>query len=154
MPLTLDPEVHEQTVATLAALAALCQQAEAGFRSGAEQAQAGDVRALLRRRSEESRIQADELLAHVRRLGGSVLAPASAPAPAWSVSRSIAPGHVDAALLQACECGEDAALERFTEVLLQPLEPAARDALQAQRLEMRRQHELLRTMRDRLRGLL
>ena len=154
MPLTLAPDCHERTLSTLTELAALCVRAEASFRSGAEQAQADDVRALLRRRAEELRIQAADLLAHARRLGGSASPAPTAETAAWTLSRSVALNHVDVALLEACERSEDAALEKFTGALTQPLEPAARDVLQVQRMEMRRQHELLRTMRDRLSGLL
>lgn len=154
MPLTLDPEIHDQTVAALVNLEALSRQTEADFRSGASQAMADDVRALLRRRCEDSRRQADELQAHARRLGASLPTAVQSLAAPWSVAHSIAPEHMDVAVLEACERAEDGLLEHYCEALSQQLEPAVRDVLQLQRLEIRRQHELLRTLRDRLRGLI
>lgn len=150
----LDPALTEPTAAELRRLAALARQVEASFRSCASQARAEDVRALLRRRAEASRAQAAQLQAHAQRLQPNRV-PTNGGAAAWlgAVAHAVLATHTDLALLEACERTEDAALERYSEALSQPLEPAARQAIAAQRLEIRAQHELLRTMRDRLRGL-
>jgi uncharacterized protein (TIGR02284 family) len=153
MTMTLDPTLLEISVATLQALAGQCRQAEAGLRSSAAQAQAEDVRALLRRRAEEYKAQAEELQAHVRRLDGQAPLAAIGSPGLWAVAHTVQASHRDLALLEACEGAEDAALERYAEALAAPLEPAAREAIGQQRLQMQQQHELLRAMRDRLRGL-
>lgn len=156
MTLTLDPQLSQSTVACLQRLRALCLRMESEFRSSAGQSQAEDVRALLRRRAEDSRSAAAELQAHVHRLDR--LAPAqpedeATSPPPWQAAHSTLASHTDPALLEACERQEDAAIEAYTDVLTRQLEPASREVLERQRMDMRRQHELLRAMRDRLRGL-
>lgn len=155
--MTLDPGLMDATLKALRELRTECLRSEAGFRSCAGQCQADDVRALLRRRAEDSRAAASELQAHVQRL--DKLAPVQEledvdkAATAWQAVRSTLASHTDLALLEACERQEDTALEHYTDALTRELEPAAREVLEKQRLEMRSQHELLRAMRDRLRGL-
>lgn len=151
--MSLDPPLLENTLATLQALASQCRQIDAGLRSSAVQAQAEDVRALLRRRAEEYKAQAEELLAHVHRLAPAAPLAVQADQALWAVAHAVQPSHRELALLEACEGAEDAALERYTEAMAAPLEPAAREAIGKQRMEMQRQHEVLRAMRDRLRGL-
>ncbi len=152
-----DPRQAAQTVDVLHVLVSLCCQVEAGFRSGSEQALGEDVRALLRRRAEEFKLQSTELAAHLKRLDAAPAQPAgpasASPAPAWTAAHSVLGQHNDEVLLEACEAAEDELLERYAQAQAQDLEPATREALEVQRLEMRSQHELLRAMRDRLRGL-
>lgn len=150
----LDPGERQATLAALRALVGSCRQAEAGLRGSAAQAQAEDVRALLRRRAEDYKRQAEELQAHVHRLAGVAAEPADGvPEALWAVAHAVQPSHRDHALLAACEAAEDAALEHYTEAAALTLEPAAHEVISTQRLEMQRQHALLRAMRDRLRGL-
>lgn len=138
----------------LAAMLLHCEQLEAGFRSAAELAQAGDVRALLRRRAEDYKAQCVPLRAQLLRRGHTPCPTPLVGASAWAgLSRATLPGHADALLLEACEQAEDQALEQYIQAATLPLEPAAQALLQAQRLEMKRQHELLRALRDHLRGL-
>lgn len=154
-PMTLDPDLAEQSAAVLQELIELGRQEEAGFRSCAGQARADDVRALLRRRAEECKAQTAELAAHVRRLGANPAPERLEPdgAGPWTVVRATLASHGDLALLSECERLEDMVLDRYTQALARPLEPAVRDALETQRRENRRQHELVRAMHDRLRGL-
>lgn len=150
------PGQSDDTLATLLALWRVCQRCEAGFRSCASQSQAEDVRALLRRRAEECKGAALELQTHVQRLDKLANVQAiseDGAATAWNASHTTLASHTDAALLEVCEREEDAALESYTDALSKRLGPAAREAIEKQRREMRRQHELLRTLRDHLRGL-
>lgn len=154
--MTQDPEISHATLSALQTLCEVCQQMEADFRSAAQQSQAQDVRALLRRRAEESRTAATELQAHVHRLNKRApreLQPEDRSGALWLAARSTLASHTDQALLELCERQEDAALESYSEALALELEPAAREVLQQQKMQMRSQHELLRAMRDRLRGL-
>lgn len=145
--------VRRHTVAVLAELSQTCAQMADGFLGAARHVAAEDVRALLRRRAQDHQAQALLLQAHLRRLDPA--APLAVNCAPWSGQVGPAlPGHSDGVLLEACEQAEDDLLERYAQAAAAVLEPAAREALFAQRIEMRAQHELLRTLRDRLRGLL
>ncbi len=149
----LEPRVLVDTLNLLAELSAACRQAEHDFRQGSESAQAKDVRALLRRRAEDYKSAAGELQAHLHRLEGQGAAPRAPAPPAWRAAAATLAAHSDAVTLAHCERLEDALLERYADALASPREAASKEALLAQRLEIRQQHELLRAMRDRVRGL-
>ena len=153
MPPLLEPRVLGDTLNLLAELSAACHQAENDFRQGGESAQAEDVRALLRRRAEDYKSAAGELLAHLHRLEGQGATQRGTSPPAWRAAPATLAAHSDAVTLEHCERLEDALLERYADALASPLEPASKEVLLAQRLEIRQQHELLRAMRDRVRGL-
>lgn len=152
-PSTLDGESLEPTHKALEGLTRWSAQTEAVFRSGAKEALAEDVRALLRRRAEDHQAMRLELQAHQRRLGAAQACLPLEASAAWSVSRTTLPSHADRVLLEQCEGAEDALLEAYTDALAEPLAPPVQLAVQMQRHEIRRQHELLRNLRDRLRGL-
>lgn len=146
-----DNTLIDETIQTLNDLLKSCQDCEFGFRACADSAQADDIRALLRRRSEECKAAAAEMAAHVLRLGGEP--ERSASHHEWMGTRSTLSTHTDLAALQECERGEDAALERYADALNKPLEPAAKEVIDSQRMNTKRSHDQLRAMRDRLQAI-
>ncbi len=147
-----DNTLIDETIETLSELQGICQDCEHGFRSSAEAVQAEDVRALLKRRAEECKASAEELSAHIARLGGLT---GDSPRPGgsrhgWVTAGGVLPSHADLTLLQECERGEDEALERYADALEKPLEPAAKEVIDNQRMSTKRSHDQIRAMRDRI----
>lgn len=151
-PPWVEHPVMDRTRLALEELGLTSLELEALFRGCATMALAEDVRALLRRRAEDYKALHSELSAHLRRLGGRSPALNRKPARVWSVLRTALPSHADRLLLEQCEEAEDSLLEACAEALSEPLEPPVHGVVERQRLEIRQQHELLRTLRDRLRG--
>lgn len=151
-----DNTLIDETLETLKDLMQTCQDGEYGFRSSADSAQADDLRALLKRRAEACKAQAAELAAHVIRLGGepdSGTTASSALHRSWVAVQSVLPSYTDLALLQECERVEDEALERYADALNKPLEAAAKEVIDSQRLSTQRSHDEIRAMRDHLQAL-
>ncbi len=148
---TTDPELARLSAQQLLQLHDAARQTTQCFEHAALAARSEDVRALLRRRSEECRACAADLMAHARRLG-------SRPqdfhptenAPTEAVRQRGFAVPTELALLQHCEETEHRLLTAFEQALEQPLEPAARAALEMLRPELRRQHSLLAAMRERI----
>ena len=131
--------------------ALLCQQV---FAQASTQVIAGDLRALLARRSQEHASSAAMLQAHAKRLGALPQTAELAAAPPWQASHSLRAEAIDALVLEQCERAEDDLLEALGDALSEELEPASALAIEQLRSQTRTQHLLLRAMRDRLRLLL
>lgn len=148
-----DLELAQHSARQLLRLCAASDRARQHFERGALGARSEDVKALLRRRAEECKAGCAELMAHVRRLGGRPADAAPAAAPGLAEAAGMpqpAVGAGETGLLADCEAAEAQLLAVCDQLLEAPLEPAARVALELQRLELRRQHALLVAMRERL----
>src|SRR5581483_10456768 len=111
-------------IADLNALIAACRDREQGYRTAAEAACNHDLKALLHSYERQSAEFVAELQAEVARLGG-------APAEAGSVTgwltrgwlhlTALVAGAGDAAVIIACEHGEDAARAAYETAMAGPL---------------------------------
>lgn len=147
---------REETIDTLKDLIENCRDGEYGFRACAEHAKADDIRALFNRRVEDCATAAQQLEAHVTRLGGepdSGGTVAGAAHRGWVAVRGTLSSYTDLAMLEECERGEDAALARYSKALDKPLEPAVKAVVEEQRMGTKANHDQIRAMRDRLRAL-
>jgi uncharacterized protein (TIGR02284 family) len=146
----------DATFQILNRLIANCREDELGFRRIAEHSKSDDIRALLKRRAEELRADSHELEAHLSRLGGKPAAKSHDPSAlrqGWVEADATLASWSDLNLIEACERSEDLALERFSDALAQPLEPSIKHVLDMQRMGVKRNHDQIRAMRDRLRAL-
>jgi uncharacterized protein (TIGR02284 family) len=154
MTMYIDREQLEPSLRALHKLehsAQLCHQV---FAQASAQVIAGDLRALLARRSQEHSSSAALLQAHAKRLGAMPQAAELGAAPPWRASHSLRAEAIDALVLEHCERAEDDLLEALGDALSVKLEPASALAIDQLRSQTRTQHLLLRAMRDRLRLLL
>src|SRR5262249_14124216 len=98
-------------IATLNELIATCRDSEACFGKAAESVHSDDLRARFTGLARERADFVDELAVHVRSLGG---APAETGHPEVIDDVQFRPRD-DAALLGACEAGEEEAARRYAE---------------------------------------
>jgi uncharacterized protein (TIGR02284 family) len=61
-------------------------------------------------------------------------------------------GYSDKAMLEECERGEDAALARYRDALKEDLPPTCRTVVERQYEGVKRNHDQIRTLRDRARA--
>lgn len=151
-----DSRNTEDSIDTLNDLIENCRDGEYGFRACAEHVKADDIRALFNRRAEDCAAAARQLEAHVVRLGGEPDkggTVAGAAHRGWVAVRGALSSYTDLAMLEECERGEDAALERYSEALNKPLDPAVKALIEEQRMGTKANHDQIRAMRDRLRAL-
>lgn len=146
---------NDDTIDTLNKLIETCKDGEYGFRSCAEHTKSADLKSLFMRRSEDCRRGATELQAEVRRLGGKAETDSSATGSlhrGWVSVVGTLSGYSDQQMLNECERGEDAALERYRDAIKQPL-PADIMALVQQQYEgVKHNHDQIRTLRNQARA--
>ncbi len=145
----------DKTIDTLNSLIETCKDGEYGFRSCAEHTKTADLRALFERRAEDCRRGATELQAEVRRLGGEAETDSSTTGAlhrGWVAVVGTLSGYSDHAILDECERGEDAALERYRDALKQPLPADLMTLVQKQYEGVKRNHDQIRTLRNQVRA--
>ncbi len=146
----------DETIDTLNDLIENCRDGEYGFRACAEHVKADDIRALFLRRAEDCAAAARQLESHVLRLGAKPESGGTAAGAAhrgWVAVRGALSSYTDLSMLEECERGEDAALERYKKALNKPLEPGVKALIEEQRMGTKANHDQIRAMRDRLRAL-
>ncbi len=145
----------QQVIETLNDLLENARDGELGFREAAEHTKSADLIALFGRRAESCRQAAEQLQEEIQRLGGKADAGGSVTGAAhrvWVHIRGLFGGASDESMLAECERGEDAALARYRKALKQDL-PAGVHAMVQQQFEgAQRNHDMIRTMRDRARA--
>ncbi|NUZ04154.1 ferritin-like domain-containing protein [Piscinibacter koreensis] len=139
------------TIDTLNTLIETCKDGEYGFRSCAEHCKSGDLKAIFLSRSQDCQRAARELQAIVSRLGGAPETDSSVSGTmhrGWVSVVGTLTGYSDQQMLDECERGEDAALERYRTALQQPLPSDILSVVQAQYEGVKRNHDQIRSLRN------
>lgn len=117
-----------------------CRDGEHGFRFAAEHAVDDEVRDLFTTLADERARFVDELLPHVRRLGGQGVeagTTAGAIHRGWMTIKTTLTGHHDAVLLAEAERGERHAVLAYADALRGMLPPTVSDLVEQQQNALR-----------------
>lgn len=145
----------EQVIETLNHLLENARDGELGFREAAEHTKTPRLSALFGRRAETSRQDAVELEEQIRRLGGKADKGGTGTGAAhrvWTHIRGLFGGASDETMLNECERGEDATLARYRKALKENLPQGIHAMVQRQFEGAQRNHDMIRTLRDRARA--
>jgi uncharacterized protein (TIGR02284 family) len=145
----------QDTIDVLNTLLETSIDGERGFRKVAEHIHSADLQTLFTRRADECRQGAAELRARVVQLGGEPETGGTASGAlqrGWLALLGSVSGHSDKSLLEACERGEDSAMERYRDALDQPLPDDVRMLVERQYEGVKRNHAQVRALRDQARA--
>ena len=134
---------NQDTIDVLNTLIETCNDGERGFRNVAEHVHSTDLKTLFGTRASECSQAAADLRAQVLQLGGD-------PETGGSASGALHRGWVS--LLEACERGEDSAMERYRDALDQALPDNIRMLIERQYEGVKRNHAQVRSLRDQARA--
>ena len=149
------PTTNDQTVDVLNNLIETCKDVEYGFKSCADHCKSADLKTIFRRRSEDCAKGARELQTLVSRLGGKPETDSSASGTmhrGWVAVVGTLSGYSDEQMLNECERGEDAAMDRYRAALKEPLPPDVMSVVQTQYEGVKRNHDQIRTLRNQVRA--
>jgi len=149
------PVTNDETIDQLNKLIETCKDGEYGFRSCAEHCKSADLKTVFMRRSEDCAKGARELQALVSRLGGKPESDSSTTGAmhrGWVAVVGTLTGYSDEQMLNECERGEDAALDRYRDALKQPLPSDVMSVVQSQYEGVKRNHDQIRTLRNQVRA--
>lgn len=142
---------HTDIVDTLNELIETSKDGEQGFRTSAEHAKSSALRQLLSARADGCRMAALELQRIVAEQGGKAEEGGTAAGAlhrGWVAVRSALSGYTDVAILEECERGEDAAMDRYRNALRLDLPPDVRAVVERQYDGVKRNHASIRMLRD------
>ena len=128
-----------------------CKDGEYGFRSSAEQVRSSRLSETMLARSSQCAIAADQLRAHVLQLGGRPEDGGTALGAVhrgWVAIKATLSTYDDLAVLEECERGEDAALERYRDAIKEDLPDDVAAVVQRQYEGVKRNHDPIRTLRN------
>jgi len=146
---------NDETIDQLNKLIETCKDGEYGFRSCAEHCKSADLKTVFMRRSEDCAKGARELQALVSRLGGKPESDSSTTGAmhrGWVAVVGTLTGYSDEQMLNECERGEDAAMDRYRAALKQPLPSDVMSVVQSQYEGVKRNHDQIRTLRNQVRA--
>jgi len=146
---------NDDIVDTLNDLIETCKDGEFGFGACAKHTSSDELRQLMLQRSAECRTAAAELQPYVVQYGGKPDQGGSASGAlhrGWTAVRGSLVGFTDQAMLDECERGEDAALARYRKALKQELPDAILAIVQRQESGVQRNHDQIKSLRDRVRS--
>lgn len=146
---------NDDIIDTLNDLIETSKDGEYGFRTSAEYLQDATLKQSFTVRAEECRQAAAELQQLVVRFGGKAEDSGTAAGAlhrGWVAVKGTLAGYSDLAMLEECERGEDAALERYREALEDNLPPQVRMVVERQFEGVKRNHMQVRTLRDQARA--
>ena len=149
------PVTNDETIDQLNKLIETCKDGEYGFRSCAEHCKSADLKTVFMRRSEDCAKGARELQALVSRLGGKPESDSSTTGAmhrGWVAVVGTLTGYSDEQMLNECERGEDAAMDRYRAALKQPLPSDVMSVVQSQYEGVKRNHDQIRTLRNQVRA--
>ena len=144
---------NEETIKVLNDLVETSKDGEYGFRLCAEHVESRDLKDVLMQRAVQCRASAEELQWHIAQLGGRPDTTGTATGAAhrgWVAMRATLATYNDLAMLEECERGEDTAVKRYAKAVEQDLPPVIHGLVMAQYDGVRRNHDLVRNLRDRL----
>jgi len=142
---------RDNTVSQIEKLIETCNDGEYGFRTCAEHVKSPDLKQVFLRRAEDCQRGASELQQIVVQLGGKAdtgSSVAGALHRGWVSVVGVLSGKSDGAILDECERGEDAALERYREAIKSNLPSDVMAVVQRQYEGVKRNHEQIRTLRN------
>lgn len=145
----------KDVIETVNDLIETCKDGEYGFRRCAERVEQAELKQTLQRRANECQRAATELQTVVTQLGGTPEDSGStlgAVHRGWVSVRDAVSGNSDLGVLEECERGEDAALERYRGALEEALPPHVRSIVERQYEGVKRNHLQVRTLRDEARA--
>ena len=147
---------NDDVIDCLNTLIDTCKDGEYGFRTCAEHTTSAQLKQVFSSRAEECQRGASELQAAVRRLGGDPDHGSSTTGKlhrGWVDLKGMLTGNDDQAALNECERGEDAALERYRAALKDSDLPSdVMTLIQHQYEGVKRNHDQIRSLRDRMRS--
>ena len=145
----------QDTIDILNTLIETCNDGERGFRNVAEHVHSTDLRTLFTNRANECRQACAELRAEVLQFGGEPETGGTASGAmqrGWVSLLGSLSGYTDKSLLEACERGEDSAMERYRDALDQALPDGVRLVVEHQYEGVKRNHAQVRALRDQVRA--
>lgn len=131
-----------------------CKDGEYGFKRCGERVERSDLKQVMNQRADDCQRAASELQTLVSQLGGTPETTGTALGAmhrGWVSVRDAVSGDSDLAVLEECERGEDAALERYRSALEEALPPHVRSLVERQYEGVKRNHQQIRSLRDQLR---
>jgi uncharacterized protein (TIGR02284 family) len=146
---------NDETIDQLNKLIDTCKDGEYGFRSCAEHVKSADLKTVFLSRAADCQRGASELQGIVARLGGQPDTTSSATGTlhrGWVSVVGTLTGYSDKAMLDECERGEDAALERYRSALKEPLPADIMAVVQSQYEGAKRNHDQIRNLRNQVRA--
>jgi len=146
---------NQDTIDVLNTLIETCNDGERGFLDVAEHVHSTDLKTLFSTRASECRQACADLRAQVVALGGDPETGGSASGAlhrGWVALLGTLSGHSDKSLLEACERGEDSAMERYRDALDQALPDNIRMLIERQYEGVKRNHAQVRSLRDQARA--
>ena len=150
-----DAMSNDDVVDELNTLIETCKDGEQGFRTCAEHTKSAQLKQTFLARAGECQKGASELQAIVTRLGGKADTGSSATGKlhhVWVDVKSALTGNDDQAILNECERGEDAALDRYRDAIKKSLPDEIALVVQRQYEGVKRNHDQIRTLRDQMRS--
>jgi uncharacterized protein (TIGR02284 family) len=145
----------EQKVETLNDLLENARDGAEGFREAAEHAKSESLKQLFRRRAQTCTQAASQLQDRLQQLGGKVEEGGTLSGAAhrvWTHIRGLFGGASDETMLNECERGEDASMARYRKALKANLPHDLHAMVLRQFEEVQRNHDMIRTLRDRARA--
>ena len=145
----------QDTIDILNSLIETCHDGERGFRNVAEHVHSTDLKIMFENRANECRQGCADLRAHVVQLGGDPETGGSASGAlhrGWVSLLGTLSGYSDKSLLEACEKGEDSAMERYRDALDEALPDNVRMLIERQFEGVKRNHAQVRALRDQARA--
>jgi len=146
---------NDDVISELNKLIETCKDGEYGFRTCSEHVKSQDLKTLFLDRAGDCQRGASELQGLVARLGGSPDTTSSATGTlhrGWVSVVGALTGYSDQKMLDECERGEDAALERYRDALKQPLPSDVMGIVQKQYEGVKRNHDQIRNLRNQARA--
>ena len=145
----------DEVIDTLNDLIETCKDGEYGFRTSSEHAKAPELKTLLLDRANDCQRGASELQSLVTQLGGEADTGGSALGAmhrGWVAVKATLSSYDDKAIMEECERGEDTALTSYRNALAKPLPPQVQAVVDRQYQGVKRNHEQVRELRNRLRA--
>lgn len=147
--------MSNDVIAVLNDLIETCKDGEYGFRASADHVLRPELRSLFELRADECALSARELQGHVIDLGGEPETGGStlgAVHRGWVAARGTLVKHSDLAMLEECERGEDAALDRYRTALASGVLPESLlPIVRRQMAGVQRNLDQVKQLRDKLR---
>ena len=147
---------NDDIIDTLNKLIETCKDGEYGFRTCAEQAKSIELRPVFTEpRRDVPAAAPPSCRPQVTRLGGKAETDSSATGTlhrGWVALKGAMTGDSDQAILDECERGEDAALERYRDAIKEALPSDIAAIVQRQYEGVKRNHDQIRNLRDQVRS--
>jgi uncharacterized protein (TIGR02284 family) len=146
---------NDEVIDTLNDLIETCKDGESGFRTSSEHSKSPELKALLLDRANDCQRGASELQSLVTQLGGEADTGGSALGAmhrGWVAVKATLSTYDDKAIMEECERGEDTALTSYRNALAKPLPPQVHAVVDRQYQGVKRNHDQVRELRNRLRA--